>query len=388
MASPMRTSLRSMRQKLGLQQQDLATQIAVSRQTLSTIESGETVPSTLIALNLARALHCKVEDLFALGDEGENLEAHFVTGAAHRNPAARLAAGAAHKARVALGQVSKQWVARSLDDDPAMAQSTPADGIATQPRGGASAGTIRVRPLRDLEALRRNLLVAGCDPALGLLGRHLEERFRAARLHWIELGSHAALEELAERRVSIAGVHLDDAKTGNHNVAAVKRRFGDEPMMLVTLASWELGLVYRAGKARAPKTVADLSGKGIRVIAREPGAGAQELLESSLKVAGVEPYQLNVVAQARGHRAVAQMVASGVGDAGIATRSAAASYDLAFASLTEARFDMVFSAESASDERVQSMLDCLSSARFRKDLGAMTGYRTRQTGDLVQGSRT
>jgi putative molybdopterin biosynthesis protein len=387
MESPVRTSLRSMRQKLGLQQQDLATQIAVSRQTLSAIESGETVPSTLIALNLARALHCRVEDLFSLGDEGGNLEAHFVTGATHRTPPRRSSTGAAQKVRVAMGQVGKQWVARPLDDDPAMAQGTPADGIATVPKGRTASGTLRVRPLRDLDALRRNLLVAGCDPALGLLGRHLEERFRAPRLHWIELGSHAALEELAEGRVHIAGLHLDDLKTGNQNAATVHRRFGDEPMILVTLASWELGLVYRAGKARAFKTVADLSSKGTRVIAREPGAGAQELLESALRLAGLELYHLNVVARARGHRSVAQLVATDVGDTGIATRSAAASYDLAFAPLTEARFDMVFSAELASDERVQSMLDCLSSTRFRKDLGAMTGYRTTRTGDVVQESR-
>ena len=101
----------------------------------------------------------------------------------------------------------------------------------------------------------------------------------------------------------------------------------------------------------------------------------------------MELHDLTVAARARGHRGVAQMVATGVGDVGIATRSAAATYDLDFAPLADARFDLVFSAESASDERVQVMLDCLSSARFRKDLGAMTGYRATRTGDTVQGAR-
>jgi len=36
-----------------------------------------------------------------------------------------------------------------------------------------------------------------------------------------------------------------------------------------------------------------------------------------------------------------------------------------------------------ADARMQALLECLSSARFRKDLGAMTGYRTAKTGATV-----
>ncbi|HEX7596991.1 MAG TPA: substrate-binding domain-containing protein [Polyangia bacterium] len=378
----MRTSLRVMRQRLSMQQNDLATQIGVSRQTLSAIESGETVPSTLIALNLARALNCRVEDLFSIGEDAGILEARFVKDGV-APVTSRPSRAASHKVRVALGQVDRQWVARSLDDDAPLALGTPADGIATLPKGGRGSGTVRVRPLRDLEALRRNLLVAGCDPALGLLGRHLEERFRGPRLHWIELASRPALEELAEKRVHIAGLHLDDVKAENRNAGAVRSRFGTQPMILVTLASWELGLVSRAG--RAPRSVADLARKGTRVIGREPGAAAQELLESALKAAGLRLDGIDVVAQARGHRAVAQTVAAGLGDAGIATRAAAVSFGLSFEPLAESRFDLVFSGDFATDLRVQATLDCLSSSRFRKDLGAMTGYRTSRTGDTVQG---
>jgi putative molybdopterin biosynthesis protein len=383
MDHPVRTSLRVMRQRLSMQQNDLATQIGVSRQTLSAIESGETVPSTLIALNLARALNCRVEDLFSIGEDAGLLEARFVKDSV-APASSRPSVAASNKVRVALGQVDSQWVARSLDGDAPLALGTPADGIVTLPKGGLPSGTVRVRPLRDMEALRRNLLVAGCDPALGLLGRHLEERFRGPRLHWIEQASRPALEELAEKRVHIAGLHLDAVKAENRNASAVRSRFGAQPMVLVTLASWELGLVSRAG--RAPRAVADLARKATRVIGREPGAAAQELLESALKAGGLRLNDIDVVAQARGHRAVAQMVAAGLGDAGLATRAAAVSFGLSFEPLAESRFDLVFNAESATDPRVQAMLDCLSSGRFRKDLGAMTGYRTSKTGDTVQGT--
>lgn len=381
----MRSSLRTMRQHLGMKQQELATRVGVSRQTLSAIEAGSTVPSTLIALGLARVLRCRVEDLFSVEDESCNLRA-WLAGEGTGRARASASAAASHKLRLALGQVGKEWVARPLDGDSTLALGTPADGIATLPREKTPLAKVRVRPLRDLEALLRNLFVAGCDPALGLLGRHLEERLHGPRLHWIDVASRAALEELAAGRVHIAGLHLGDMNAGNLNAATVRGRFGDAPMTLVTLAAWELGMVYRLRGGRSFRKVADLADKGTRVVGREPGAGARHLLESALARAGLKLADLDVVAIAHGHRAVAQMVAMKVGDVGIATRAVAVPFGLGFAPLAESRFDLAFHAESASDSRVQMLLECLTSGRFRKDLGAMTGYRTTHTGDTVPGA--
>jgi molybdate-binding protein/DNA-binding XRE family transcriptional regulator len=383
MANTLRNGLRAMRQRLGLQQQDLASQIGVSRQTLTAIESGATAPSTLIALGLARVLQCRVEDIFSLDDDSRQVEAVLVAEAAPKVQNAEVADE--RKVRVALGQVGTQWVARPLEGDPSLALGTPADGITSLGKQRVST-KVRVRPLRSLEALHRNLWVAGCDPALGLLGRHLEERLQGPRLHWIDLASHAALDELAAERVHVAGLHLDDLSEGNLNAATVAQRFRDRSMVLVTLASWELGIVFRPSQGKPPRTVADLARKGVRVIGRESGAGAQQLLESALRQAKLATADLDIVAIARGHRGVAQMVASGTGDVGIATRSAAISLGLGFRPIAETRFDLAFRAELATDARVQSLLDCLSTHRFRADLGAMTGYRTNRTGSTVSGS--
>ena len=377
MDTRVRTAVKAMRQRLEIQQGDLAKAIGVSRQTLSSIEAGETVPSTQIALALGRELRCRVEDLFSLRSDGLVIDAEFVR-EVDRNPID------ARRARVSLGWVGERWVARLLETDEALAVGTPADGIACL---SGEKGRVRaqVRPLRDLESLHRNLLVAGCDPALGLLGRHLEERFHGPRLHWIEKASRPALEELALGRVHLAGMHLLGEGGVAENAVAVRARFGTEPMVLVTLASWEQGFVSRPG--RKYKRVSDVERKGTRVIAREAGAGAQELLESLFRKAGRAFKNVVPVAVARGHRAVAQMVAMGVGDVGVATRSAAGSFGLHFEPLAEARFDLVFPVTLASDSRVQALLDCLSNARFRQDLGGMTGYRTARTGEAFTGSQ-
>ena len=49
-----------------LSQSDLADQIGVSRKTISTIEVGRFVPSTVIALKIARFFQVPVEAIFSL----------------------------------------------------------------------------------------------------------------------------------------------------------------------------------------------------------------------------------------------------------------------------------------------------------------------------------
>ena len=47
-------------------QQDLSVVAEVSRKSISAIENGVYVPSTVLALKIARTLNCSVEDLFKL----------------------------------------------------------------------------------------------------------------------------------------------------------------------------------------------------------------------------------------------------------------------------------------------------------------------------------
>ena len=61
-------SLKDERARLGLTQAELADRIGVSRKTINTVENGVFVPSTVLALELARALETTVEGLFFLKD--------------------------------------------------------------------------------------------------------------------------------------------------------------------------------------------------------------------------------------------------------------------------------------------------------------------------------
>lgn len=69
MADPrLGSRLKEARQAASLTQAELADKAGVSRKTINTVENGVFVPSTILALGLARALDVKVEDLFWLTD--------------------------------------------------------------------------------------------------------------------------------------------------------------------------------------------------------------------------------------------------------------------------------------------------------------------------------
>ena len=51
---------------MGLTQEELSKSAEVSRKSINAIENGVYVPSTVLALKMAKTLNCSVEDLFKL----------------------------------------------------------------------------------------------------------------------------------------------------------------------------------------------------------------------------------------------------------------------------------------------------------------------------------
>ena len=68
MGEQLKNRLREERARRNLTQADLAAMVGVSRKTINTVENEVFVPSTVLALKLARALHTTVEKLFQLPD--------------------------------------------------------------------------------------------------------------------------------------------------------------------------------------------------------------------------------------------------------------------------------------------------------------------------------
>jgi molybdate-binding protein/DNA-binding XRE family transcriptional regulator len=384
----LRTRLRRLRQQRELTQQELSRRAGISRQTLSGLEGGRSVPSTALALRLARTLGCRVEDLFSLDDQASSLTAEMVAdpGSAHGFRAGR------RPARVALGEVDGKWVAHLLPPGAPVGQAVVADGLlapgelrrALRPRSSARAVTIR--PLTDGEMLRENIFVAGCDPALGILSAHCACRPPMLRLTWLNASSGAALDALANGQAHLAGSHLLDEESGEFNVPFVRRLFAERAMLVVNFARWEEGFVVRPGNPRRIRSAADLARSGIRFIHREPGAGARILLQRLLRNARIAPDDVLTCREiAHSHVAVAQAVAMGVADVGVAARAAAVALGLGFVPLAQERFDLVLPAARAEDPRIARLLDTLASRAFRRELSSLGGYDPSGSGTVVAG---
>lgn len=65
----MNNKIRVARAEVRMTQQQLADAAGVSRQTINAIESGKFVPSTVLALKMAKIFSKPVEEIFQLEDE-------------------------------------------------------------------------------------------------------------------------------------------------------------------------------------------------------------------------------------------------------------------------------------------------------------------------------
>lgn len=355
-----RNSLRQHRLRSGLSQIELAAAASVTRQTLSAIEAGRVSPSVEIALRLARALGASVEELFAA-------------------PAARaeLRADASERleGRVAAAFVGGRWVAHGLAPEDA---ARSADAIARH--GGAA--SVALELLHEEPRAREVVLLAGCAPALGVLAGHLGARRGPGIFRWLPRSSTDSLTALAHERVHCAGVHLVDARTGEPSLAEVRRRARSRDLLVVTLARWSVGLIVRAGNPKRIRDVGQLVRPRIRVAAREPGSGAQQMLERELVERGLEPSALRPALEVRGQLEAARAVALGAADVGPGSRDAARSYGLGFVELGEERFDLVLPAASREEPRIQRLIETLSSGAWRTELSAL-GYDAGPSGEVA-----
>jgi putative molybdopterin biosynthesis protein len=370
----------------GLRQQDLAARVGISRQSLSMVEGGRSVPSAALALRLARALGCKVEDLFWADDVPTPVDAELAGD--DRDPAAarvrHIAAGGRRGgARVTLASIDGRWVAHRLDPGSAAGFLTAADGI-LEGRGRSSAGGKRVVLLGDEASARSTLLCAGCAPAFGILAARASRGAAGDRVLWLERSSTAALDLLAKGQVHVAGAHLYDEEAREFNVPFIERRLPDRSMLVFNLARWEAGLVVAAGNPRRIRGVRDLSRPGISFVRRQDGAAAQELVERLLRREGLKPA---AVARhglvAGGHAEVARLVALGAADAGIALATVARAHGLDFVPLAEERFDLIVGKEQASDPRIVRLLETLGSRTFRREMESLGGHVARDAGKLI-----
>jgi putative molybdopterin biosynthesis protein len=368
--------LKSVRAQRGLSQSELAARTDVTRQAVSAIESNLYLPTTVVALRLASVLECHVEDLFSLAPTQNIIEGTLIG----HLPQAETST---QPIRVKVSTVGKRTVVRPVTDlGEQLSFAVPADGYVTGTDRRSSGSTVRVQLSRDRDAIEQEISVAGCDPAIFLVGEHLRRHKDQTTVIGWTMGSMAALQALQRGEVHVAGMHLFDPVTGESNMPFLRRSLKGSGYDVVTFATWEEGFLVRRGNPKSIRTAADLAEPLVALVNREAGSGARLLLDQRLHAAEVQPGQVQGYGRiVSSHFEVARAIAERQADVGIGIRSAAQLFDLDFIPLQAARYDLVVPKPYLkSHPTLAHLFETLVSRPFRNEIEALGGYDTSETG--------
>lgn len=364
-------NLSEIRRRRGIAAAQLAQSIGVQRQTIYAIEAGSYVPNTSVALHLARVLEVSVEELFRL-PEGESptleqLEATVVSNTA-----------TAPESPVRLVRMDDQWLAFPTEATPSFLSD--ADGlVAVRP---SRTGSTQIRIAEAADSADDCLIIAGCDPALGLLAREVEREARQTVLP-VSATSKEALQWLHRGWVHVAGCHLKESRSAEFNLPTLRKVFGEEELVVVTFAEWEAGFVTAPGNPLGLKETGDLANPAVVMMNRESGSGSRSLLDSCLRKAGLHARQLKGYDSiAAGHLAAVRAVSEGRANCCVATSSASRAFHLDFIPIRRERFDLVLRKQSVEIPGVRALLEVLQRRSLRRKLEVLAGYDVTQTGSL------
>lgn len=368
--------LKDLRLAHSFSQGQLAGKSGITRQAISAIESHLYLPTTAVALRLAAALGCRVEDLFSLAEAQEVMGGRLVGHLPRRDEKLSTV-------RVKVARVGAHLIVRPVTElGEVLAYSVPADGYATAVQGQESGATVSVTLSRSRQAVEQEIFVAGCDPAIFLAGAHLRQGQGQTSIVGWTMGSMAALRALQQGEVHVAGLHLFDPTTGESNLPFLRRALKSVHYDVVTFATWEEGFLVQPGNPKSIRTIADVADPLVTLVNREEGAGARLMLDQRLRAAGID------AAQVRGyehtvpsHFEVARAIASHHADVGVGIRSAAQLFGLDFVPLQAARYDLVVpKVYLKSHPTLAHLFDTIVSRSFRAEIDALGGYDTTNTG--------
>jgi transcriptional regulator with XRE-family HTH domain len=327
------SSLRERRLECGLTQAELAARAGVSRQLVAAVEAGHNTPAVDAALGLAGALATSVEELFADRPSGV---------------AAALGGRLRDGALLRVGRVADQLVASELADHGISGASW------AKPDGVFEAGKLRLFP----GAMPAGIVLAGCDPALGVAESMLHGLGPRSLLA-ISAPTGTALRALKRGRVHAAVVHGVPTELPKPPVPVVRWH----------LARWQVGLAL-ASRVRGDSLEAVLRGD-ISVVQRDPAAASQQAFERAAARAGIAASPSE--SRASGHIDAAR-IAAAVNGAAVTTEAAARAFELRFLALEDHTVEIWLAERWLGHPGIDALGDLLSTSAFTERVAQFGGY--------------
>ncbi|WP_298923337.1 substrate-binding domain-containing protein [uncultured Ramlibacter sp.] len=224
---------------------------------------------------------------------------------------------------------------------------------------------------------------ASHDDALVLLREHAAQ----SRLH-LDIrftGSVDAISALNEGRCAMAGFHTPPSP-----LAGTLAQQTYQPLLqpglhkIIGFARRRQGLLVAPGNPLGLASLADVARSKARYVNRALGTGTRLLAQELLAQAQLQPTALQGWDSSEpSHAAVAQAIASGAGDAGLAIEAAARGRALDFVPLLEEDYWLVCLKSALEQPATQALLMLLRSAGWQTQLATLPGYRPEHSGQVL-----
>ena len=204
---------------------------------------------------------------------------------------------------------------------------------------------------------------------------HLDIRF---------CGSVDAVRALNEGRCELAGFHtLSQPKLNSLSAQTYKPLLKPGQHKLIGFAQRTQGLLVKPGNPLNIHSLQDVMAKRLRYVNRGLGTGTRLLLDELLANQGLAADQLmGYDHQELSHSAVANCIASGQADAGLAIESAALSSGLDFVPLASENYWLVCLKSALDSPPVQALRKNLACPEWQSTLQDMLGYKANQSGNV------
>jgi putative molybdopterin biosynthesis protein len=198
-------------------------------------------------------------------------------------------------------------------------------------------------------------------------------------------GSEAGLRRFDRGEAILAALHLH-AEIGadeGANSSAVRALHQGHDTVLIAFARREQGLLLKPGNPLAIAGFEDALRLRGRFGFRQPGAGAQGLLDRLLLLHGKAQADLDAAPEifVTGQD-LAFAVRSGEIDCGIATRAVALAAGLDFAPILWEEFDLVLQRRSYFEPGPQMLFAFMRGAEFHRQAASFGGYETGMAGQV------
>jgi molybdate-binding protein/DNA-binding XRE family transcriptional regulator len=372
--------LAELRGKRGMSAAALASKVGVSRQTVYAIEAGTYIPNTVVSLRMARVLDVSVEELFELQASPAKDSKRATLDVILLSDPGQVPEGQS----VRLCRVGTHIVA--VAPEPGGLGVPPTDALMVCPiRDLKRNVNARVQVISESWKESERLLIAGCDPSAPILASHLQRE--GCELVIAYENSSRAVELLHEGFVHVAGTHSLDGGQEEIETSGVFKDFSKGSLAVFRYADWEEGFVVAPGNPKNILAIRDLTRAGVSIANREPGAACRVLLDKLLEARKIPTWRVQGYDRtALGQLPAARLVQNGEVDCCISTRASARALGLAFIPLVKKPYLLAIRRSNLQMRGVQTLLNTLGKASFRREVEAAIGYDMRMSGERVMGA--